>query len=600
MMGIAGPIAVIGWAVGFCYVCGLRGFFALDQSIVFDGARRILGGQTPYLDFSIPWAPMALWVQAAMFALFGVSYRVYVLTAAVLNGIGAMLAYALVRRLIPESRWPALVAGWLTGTWLYSPMGTTYPEQTGFVAVLASVAAVVAGLQSNRAPRRMAWMIAAGISVGIAALCKTNVGLFAIMAVSAVVVLILRRSMREVLGDWLAVGFGIGSVFAGGALWLWTKSDPAAFRHAVFQVAGNEGNKRLLGAGYRSWLEFLTTGKGNDLERIITVTCVVLLMLALIAALSGCERDPSKARRLRVFGVLGLSLVAFQNLFSLSSSHSGTNEVPFVGLVWTFALQAFLIIRDSRREPGEWTGIGKPWIKIIFITALVVTALMWQKHNNLDLLAGTMVGLLIVWFGGWCDRAGPEGAMGTGRERLWVLNTLWVIFLVLGWLGIVVGYERYAQVIFKGKARFVQHESIPALRGLCWAEGLKSGTAHADWTDFEGVVRDLQATQGNFFVVGDYTILYGVVGRPSVGPLLWFHKGLTYPEKYDADLDQRIVQAVDRPDVTGIVVEQITLMNDHTQILHDFPLLQKAISSHYHATKSYGIFVLYRRNGDTK
>jgi hypothetical protein len=72
--------------------------------------------------------------------------------------------------------------------------------------------------------------------------------------------------------------------------------------------------------------------------------------------------------------------------------------------------------------------------------------------------------------------------------------------------------------------------------------------------------------------VGDYTIFYGVVGRPSLGSLLWFHKGLTYPLKYDANQDQKLAQSVDRPDVTQIVVEQKMFMG--TRQLVDFPLLQ--------------------------
>lgn len=591
---MVGPVAVIGWSVGFCYICGLRGFFALDQSIVFDGAWRVLHGQTPYRDFLFPFGPMVLWLQAAMFALFGVTYRVYVLTAAALNGIGAILAYVLIRRLIPERRWLALAAGFLTGTWLYAPMGTTYPEQTGFIAVLSSVTAVVAGLKSSHSQRRWLWMVVAGASLGVAVMCKTNAGIFGVLAVLAALALMLQRPLKAVLGDWLAIGIGTGIIFASFALWLWTKSDPTTFRYAVFQLAGEQGAGRLFSGGFRHALSGLATGKGNDLLRIVTLTCITLLTLGLAAALNGCERDAVKAERLRILGVLALALVGFQNLFSLSSSNNGTNEVPFVGLIWVFAVEAFLIVRASGKEPNEWMGMGRHWIKGILVTALIVTALMWPRHKNMIFLVGAAAGLLIAWFGRWYEKPDYGLLRGPSQARPWVIGVFWVMLVALGGLGVAVGYQRNVQDIFNSKTRYVAHKTIPALLSLRWAEGVKPGEAHANWSDFESVFQELRDSKGQFYVVGDYTILYGVVGRPSVGPLLWFHKGLTYASKYDANQDQRLAQAVDRPEVTVIVVEEATFMN--TSPLVDFPILQKVISEQYHPTKQCGLFKLYRRN----
>ena len=48
------------WAGWICYVSGMRGFFAMDQSIVFDGGWRVLQGQIPYKDFVIPFGPISM------------------------------------------------------------------------------------------------------------------------------------------------------------------------------------------------------------------------------------------------------------------------------------------------------------------------------------------------------------------------------------------------------------------------------------------------------------------------------------------------------------------------------------------------------------
>ena len=591
---MAGLAVVIGWAVGFCYVCGMRGFFALDQSIIFDGAWRILQGQTPYLDFVLPFGPMVFWIQAATFALFGVTYQIYVLTAAALNGIGVILAYTLIRQLIPERRWLALVAGFLTGTWLCAPMGTPHPEQTGFIAVLASFTAVMAGLKSSSDQRRWIWMAVAGTSLGTAVLCKTNAGIFGVLAVLTVVATIFPRTHQTLLGDWLAIGMGTGVVFAGFALWLWTNSDPAMFRYSVFQLPSEQGYGRLFAQDARhSWLSELIISKGNDLVRIVILTTTTLLTLGLAAALNGCVKENVKAGRMRMLGVLALALVGYQNLFSLSSNNNGMNEVPFVGLILAFVVEVFLIVKESGKEPNGWDGIGRNWIIGILIFALVITALIWPKTKNLNLVIGVVAGLLIAWFSGWWQKADSGMTSGPGHARSWVMGVFWLTLMALGGLGITESYQRLVQDIFNSKTGYVKYETIPALQA-CIGQKEESGDAHANWSDFASVFQEFQNIKGQIDIVGDYTIFYGVVGRPSLGSLLWFHKGLTYPLKYDANQDQKLAQSVDRPDVTQIVVEQKMFMG--TRQLVDFPLLQRVISDNYHPTKQFGLFKRYRRN----
>ena len=149
----------------------------MDQSIVFDGGWRILQGQVPFRDFFLPHGPLSMWIQALAFGWFGVSYRVYVLTATIMNVIGALLAYGTFRSLAPEKKWPALAAGLLTGSWLYAPMGTTYIEQTGFFFLWVAVFAVVRGLAPGSF--RHLWMGAAGLALAAAILAKTNTGVLA-------------------------------------------------------------------------------------------------------------------------------------------------------------------------------------------------------------------------------------------------------------------------------------------------------------------------------------------------------------------------------------------------------------------------------------
>ena len=109
----------------FCYLAGRRGLFPFDQSILFDGGYRVLLGQVPYRDVLLPFGPVSLWLQGAIFGLLGVSWRSYLLSAALANALATLLAYRILRRLFPGSRLPAVVGAVLTAIWFpIVPVGT--------------------------------------------------------------------------------------------------------------------------------------------------------------------------------------------------------------------------------------------------------------------------------------------------------------------------------------------------------------------------------------------------------------------------------------------------------------------------------------------
>ena len=127
-----------------------------------------------------------------------------------------------------------------------------------------------------------------------------------------------------------------------------------------------------------------------------------------------------------MLGVLALALVGYQNLFSLSSNNNGMNEVPFVGLILAFVVEVFLIVKESGKEPNGWDGIGRNWIIGILIFALVITALIWPKTKNLNLVIGVVAGLLIAWFSGRWQKAESGITSGPGHARSCALRRVLV------------------------------------------------------------------------------------------------------------------------------------------------------------------------------
>ena len=63
-------------------------------------------------------------------------------------------------------------------------------------------------------------------------------------------------------------------------------------------------------------------------------------------------------------------------------------------------------------------------------------------------------------------------------------------------------------------------------------------------------------TPGNFLLLGDESIVYGLTGRPSPSPVLWYHPGLTFRESKPARsrLERQIDEALARYSVRWVVI----------------------------------------------
>lgn len=591
---LLGPIVCALWAGFICYFSGMRGFFALDQSIVFNGAWRILSGQIPFRDFYLPYGPVSIWIQAAAFQIGGMTYQTYVLTAVAMNIGGAWLAYGTFRTWIPEQRWPAWAAGLLTGSWLYAPMGTAYVEQTGFFALWIGIFCVVRGTRLAGLIRWF-WFPLAGLALAAAVLSKTNTGMLAVPILFAMAAVLRGRPMVEILRDGLGLALGLGLGLGAFYLWLRACSDPTAFARAVLEIAGQEGRRRIFeNKEFHLILGSLCTGKGNDLIRILTIAAYTLMGIGWVMAASHWKNcGTGQLRRWASVGLLG---VAYQQVFGLTSSNNGINEQPLIGLIFVCALlcvqeMASLSTAESGREGPTF------WHKIVTVTLLSVAALftayLYVMRNrgmgNFDFLLGVTLACMIF---SWMWRAGGKNYRNA-KQVAWggsfALGALWVI-------GSWGAYFRQAHDIFNFQTRYVVREGIPLMQGLAWAEGLDEGTRkiHPTWDELLKVWQALRSAPGRFFLFGDYTILYAATAKPPVGVLPWFHKGLTYSAQYDSSLDLRLARLIDQPDVTYFVTEDNTFMMSRLQ---DFPRMEQILREKYRPEQKIGLFRLYRRIG---
>src|SRR2546428_3272919 len=167
--------ALVAFAGVFVWLVGHRGFFLMDQSILFDGAWRVFQGQVQYRDFFSTFPPLAFFIQSLFFHLMGVDYSAMVVSAAVLNAAATACVIWLVRRLAPNWRSMALLAGLLTAVWFQAPFGTLWFEQTAFFFNLLAVVVLVRAA-SAEGYAAVSLRVVAGLLLGLSMLTKQNAG----------------------------------------------------------------------------------------------------------------------------------------------------------------------------------------------------------------------------------------------------------------------------------------------------------------------------------------------------------------------------------------------------------------------------------------
>lgn len=109
--------------------------------------------------------------------------------------------------------------------------------------------------------------------------------------------------------------------------------------------------------------------------------------------------------------------------------------------------------------------------------------------------------------------------------------------------------------------------------------------------DLSAVVAFLRANPGNFLLVGDASILYGLTGRPSLNPVLWFHPRLTIPGRTTSgfqNYERRLIESLRRHHVRYVVVEMDgTFMGTRPAY---FPALVDYIQARIERRRSFGSF----------
>ena len=115
--------------------------------------------------------------------------------------------------------------------------------------------------------------------------------------------------------------------------------------------------------------------------------------------------------------------------------------------------------------------------------------------------------------------------------------------------------------------------------------------------DFTGVMNFFKSNPGNFFLIGDSSILYALTGRPSVSPVLWFHPGQTLPASNSPlfpAFEDLLMEKLRKFKVKYIVTEHVREWDTWMEVsLRYFPRLAEWVDSKGSACASFGPFTIY-------
>ncbi len=528
--------AIAAGAFAFDLRAGERGFFPLDQSMVFDAGYRIFSGQVPYRDFVLPYGVVPPALQALAFAVVGVSFLTYLCTAAAMNALAAMLGALVVRLLFPGARALSYVAAVLTAVWFYPPFGTPSFQQTSFLFGLLALAPLCAAATGRGSGRgwRAALLPLAGCAAALAILCKQNTGAYMLPGWAVLLAVTGAPSWRRVVALGAAFGAGLAGTLLLFLAAVWLVADTRLFVRHFIELPATIGGLRF--GSESSLLADIALLRGPWLAARLPLAAALVAAAATVARVLRFRSIPhagSAAHRRLLAATVCLYLVAYQQLFLHTTNNAYENGIPFIGII---------------------VAVG----------------------------AGLML----------CGLSGDRGRRGRVlRTAVWLAT--------LGAAGGLVQYgaraalERWVHDLF-ADASFPRYLEEPNLEHLRWGQPTAFEEYVLPEEDVVATLRFLRTDGRNFFVFPDFTLFYGILGKPSPQPLVWFQKGITYPATYDAAVDRWVVDELQRNRVEVMVIEARSWSNTRMQ-LEAFPLLVTYVARDFEHVRDFGIFRVYQK-----
>jgi hypothetical protein len=482
-----------------------------DHSTVFDGGWRILSGQIPFLDFTLPNAILPIFLQAFIFRLFGINWFVYCLHAAIFNGLYCVLVFFFLR-IFGGTLLLSFFYALLSGVVFYTPFGIPVQDQHAYFFTFLLIFLACLSIRVSRPLLKQLIFISLPVVTVSAFLSKQIPTIFGAALVGAILLVSERRNLIALARSLLA-----GTLAASLSLWALYHTlgiDFELLKVYFFQLPAETGSDRItrvISGNFAHTIKYMVSHwQLFSPFALVTIFFLGVLLLVCIRFIISRTRPHWKA--------LGQGME--KNLFPL-----------FLAQFFLHICFLFVILTNNQRENG---------VPLIFIslglTHLFLQGVLGQDRYNDPTIRSlrqrsilSLMSFILVGSSLWC-------AWNFDRQ--------------------VNATRMVHDFIYKKKVNEgLKQEKPGALSFLVWGVP-KSYCGTPD--HFLRIVDFFQRNTGNFYLLGDSSVLYALTGRPSVNPVLWFHPGETLPHKgsplFPAFQD-RLMEALRKYRVRYIVIE---------------------------------------------
>jgi len=521
------------------FIHAQKGFFAFDQSIVYDGAYRIIKGQILFKDFITPVGPVTFYIQALFFKIFGLNYCSYLMHSSLFHGI-AVVASILILRMLTNIKIFSYLGGVFTLFWFYPLFGTPWYGNNAYFFSMIGLLFILYGL--FRQPKHESFfLIIAGICCTLSFFSKQNIGLFFIPIYYIIILVFDVFNIKKTIKRSLV--FSLSAFLSTAAIILLVVifSDFNNFIKYFFVIPSEAGilrlNKNIFFAS-----EKLILGSLPPLLKIFQAPFLFFYSMFIIIALSNFKKIYLPLKKEFIASALALWLILFQNASQLTTFNAPVNALGFNG--------------------------------IIFIPALyMIYSYLIQKKLSITSLNNTYT---------------------INKNK--ILTPVFYIFIIaLLTINVTFAFRwttsrKMHDAFLFSHSKFKEHVDIDALSCLKWGNPTFSNRRH-EGNISANDMKELYAflkTQQNFFIFPCYSIFYSLCGTNPPQPILWFHQGLTHSKENNAELDEWVVSSLIKNKISAVVIE-----DKWKKMLNDFPKVKNYIHTEFRKTRSISMFTIY-------
>jgi hypothetical protein len=538
-----------------------------DLSYLLDTSWRIALGQVPYRDFPLVHPPLTFLIQAAIMRLAGRVYGAQIAYAALVGGLGTVIAWRIIFRILREKivwAWPVSLA--LAAPLCLLGVYSVYPHPIYDCDSVFAVLIAIYLLQRLSQETHTGWQVwlrcaLTGASLMLPVLFKQNIGLPFLLAVVAGLFLLFIASQLRQKGQMLWPGV----LLPGELLWMLTGATTAAALALllIHRTAGlgNYFHWTVVFAGQRrlpALSDMLAVYRQPSFFWIIpTFGAGLLLMHTRWAAKSWA--------RLLAFGLAAAPFIG--SLIFLFIEDDLDERGDNLLALWPLLLLAALLFALAELRKGITLARLLPVFVLATIQGTFLSQQLWGSTYAIwPLLMILIAGILVSL---------PRNA---GWSVTALAAAIGITFTVCGGL-YAAGHERLNYIQLPDG--LPQHATLPASRGM--------STPGPFLGDFEELVRfadrEIPAQDGILLLPGEEPF-YFVTGRTPQFPVQIFDRTT------DPYSPAELMQEASWRNIRWVIVK--TRLQSNENPLPDQVETMRWIESDFRKYANLGGYAIYR------